>query len=414
VENETQTTPQEAATEVATVADLQLINQDLSGRYIITSDIDASNEQGFSPIGNADQPFTGTINGQGHTIKGLTINRKDSERVGLFGVVSGATISDIQLSNISVTGTSIVGELVGFSRNSTIQSVTCDGIVTAQGAGGLVGHCLDSKIQDCTANITVPSTSWGSGRICGGLVGAVEGSEILGSSAHGSINAEGKGSVGGLIAAGDIFSSGASVSQSTVRNCSSSTSVIADNRVGGLIGIARNILTENSIASGDVTATYSNAGGLIGTVDEKSTVKESTATGPVTSNQKCGGLIGTNFGMVRDSYSTSTVSAKQKVGGLVGQTRQEGRVSHTYATGTVEGNKSTGGLIGSGEQGTSVSESYWDFKSTGQSISAILPNAFALSTKQMTGEAAVENMDGFDFENTWQTTERYPILRDRL
>jgi hypothetical protein len=68
--------------------------------YVQTADIDASetstwnSSAGFSPIGNGTTPFKGTYNGQGHAIKGLTINRVSTDYVGLFGYMGNGGVVD--------------------------------------------------------------------------------------------------------------------------------------------------------------------------------------------------------------------------------------------------------------------------------------------------------------------------------
>jgi len=72
----------------------------------------------------------------------------------------------------------------------------------------------------------------------------------------------------------------------------------------------------------------------------------------------------------------------------------------------VTGNASVGGLVGRNRAGT-VTDSYWDINATGQKISA---GGKGLTTEEMTGSTARENMEGFDFGETWRPTEEYPRL----
>jgi hypothetical protein len=81
----------------------------LSGNYVLGADIAASgtstwnSNSGFSPIGT----FTGTFDGLGHTVTGLTISRSTTDYVGLFGLASSAaSIRNTGLVGGSVTGSS--------------------------------------------------------------------------------------------------------------------------------------------------------------------------------------------------------------------------------------------------------------------------------------------------------------------
>jgi len=110
-----------------TGSDLQGMNGTLSGNYALGANVNATTtaswnaSAGFDPIGDGTSNFTGAFDGLGHVITGLTINRPSEDNVGLFGAVSGVTISNIGLTGGSVIGNSLVGSLVGYaSTNTTI------------------------------------------------------------------------------------------------------------------------------------------------------------------------------------------------------------------------------------------------------------------------------------------------------
>ena len=88
---------------ITNVDELQAISSDLSGNYCLVNDLDAGSKTDFAPIGDT-QPFTGRLNGKGHTISNLTITSANSF-VGLFGLTDGAVITDLNLLNAKVTGT---------------------------------------------------------------------------------------------------------------------------------------------------------------------------------------------------------------------------------------------------------------------------------------------------------------------
>ena len=79
------------------VYDLQNINAKRDGRYILAGDIDATatthwnGGKGFAPLGGGGNKFTGRLDGAGHTLRGLYINRQVALKTGLFGTVKGAT-----------------------------------------------------------------------------------------------------------------------------------------------------------------------------------------------------------------------------------------------------------------------------------------------------------------------------------
>ena len=134
---------------VNTVHDLQNMQNYLSGAYALGRDIEAgataswNGGKGFAPIGtyySAD--FTGTFDGQGQTISNLFINRPASQFVGLFASNEfSATVRNLGLLNVSITGQSAVGGVVG-QNMGTITGVYISGSVTAtdSGAGGIVAY----------------------------------------------------------------------------------------------------------------------------------------------------------------------------------------------------------------------------------------------------------------------------------
>ena len=108
---------------------LQGIQGNLSGHYFLGANIDASatstwNSAGFTPIGNnSSANFTGSFDGGGHTISGLTINRPSTTCAGLFGATSStADIRNVGLVDGSVTGGSNVGSLVGNNQGRVTNS----------------------------------------------------------------------------------------------------------------------------------------------------------------------------------------------------------------------------------------------------------------------------------------------------
>ena len=132
---------------VNNVYDLQNMNNNKAGTYALGRDIDAgitstwNSGAGFQPIG-AGNSFTGNLDGQGHTISGLFINRTSVQNVALIGyLAAGGTVSNVGVIGASITGWEMVGGIVG-TNYGTVSNVYSSGSVTATsaGAGGLVGY----------------------------------------------------------------------------------------------------------------------------------------------------------------------------------------------------------------------------------------------------------------------------------
>jgi len=101
--------------------------------------------EGWMPIGTYtghydNKPFSGTFDGGGKTISNLTVNRSNTSYVGLFGFISGATVKNIGLENVDITGFNNVGGIVGAADyNSSITNCYSTGTVGATGLTGYVG-----------------------------------------------------------------------------------------------------------------------------------------------------------------------------------------------------------------------------------------------------------------------------------
>ena len=134
--------------------------------YIQTANIDAfstsswDSNEGFSRIGNNSTKFTGSYDGDGYTVNGLRIARSSTHYIGLFGITDGATIQDLGVTNVNITGYHYVGGLVGIVQgNSTVSNCYSTGSVTSTGSyiGGLAGEVKGSStVSKCysTGSVT--------------------------------------------------------------------------------------------------------------------------------------------------------------------------------------------------------------------------------------------------------------------
>ena len=116
----------------------------------------------WTPIGtDYDNAYTGTFDGGGHTITGLTITTKD-QFVGLFGYLNRAgTVKNVVMEGIQITsnhGSSQAGGVVGFSRG-TIENCSVSGSVSGTVyVGGVVGAQWGGSITGCSSSATVKGT----------------------------------------------------------------------------------------------------------------------------------------------------------------------------------------------------------------------------------------------------------------
>ena len=161
-----------AQTEISDEAGLKAMSNNLAGSYVLTQDITLSGE--LTPIGTADAPFTGTLNGNGHTIKGLSITTKKDD-LGFFGYTSTATITNVRFVGAKVLGDHQAGIVAGQAIGSTISNVLVAGYVTGYDhVGAIVGDAKGSAadgqfttISDCVSLAGALSTTYQAGGIAG-------------------------------------------------------------------------------------------------------------------------------------------------------------------------------------------------------------------------------------------------------
>lgn len=169
---------------------LQEMQDDLDAHYALYADINCSvsaewNEgAGFIPIGDCWGPgFAGSLDGRGHVISDLFINRPTTDRQALFGCTNdGATIQNVGLQNVDITGQryagGIVGVLVGANSSITnsyatgeIKLVQGEVVGSGQFAGGIASGLEDGSqiINSYSAADIVTSyqDAWGEGGIAG-------------------------------------------------------------------------------------------------------------------------------------------------------------------------------------------------------------------------------------------------------
>ena len=200
--------------QIATAEQLDKVREDLTACYVLTEDIDLSGYENWEPIGvfqslsdapedaeipHPDYAFTGSFDGQGHTISNLTVKSEIPMGVGLFGCASGtekgpAYIGNFMLENVNVTGFYLVGGAVGLQFMncpvSDIHLIGDNSLSGNQGIGGIVGTGFD-LISNCTATADIIVA--GDGGACAGLIagGTTMSSLVNCEAVDGSLTAEG-------------------------------------------------------------------------------------------------------------------------------------------------------------------------------------------------------------------------------
>ncbi len=282
--------------------------------FELTEDIDLGGKE-WTPIGETVADlimggheyfvFSGNFDGNGYTIKNLTIGTETSpysgDVCGLFGATSG-TIEDVVLENVSINyvggnhssgyGFRMGGALVGYSMGDIVNCTVIgldmkagsDGsYVALNSIGGLVG------IQD---GDTTVSHSRVSGKIeestkkgnVGGFVGTLaKGSSAKYCGADVSVEVTGNGrgiAVGGFVGIGN----GVTIDETLIENCYATGNITGAEYAGGFVGNISGLNISNCYAKGDVSNCFVGAS-FLGTDAASNnyygTVKNCYATGLV-------------------------------------------------------------------------------------------------------------------------------------
>ena len=300
--------------------------EDLSTSCTLAANLDLTDTE-WTPVGkDYDNPYTGTFDGAGHTLTGLTINQSEANYIGLFGAIGeGGTVKKLKLTSVAIKGHNWVGAVAG-SNSGIIENCSAAGDITGSSGevGGIAGF-NDGIITNCSAasNVTGDRT-----------VGGITGYQFNGTTTGCSATAEITGGdwVGGII--------GYQI-DGTTADCHSSATVKGRYKVGGVIG---QIETENKKAvliacssTGDVTSTsntsYSWVGGVMGAASRNSSIIACYSTGKVTGSRYTGGVVGGYPGSITACYWSGENTNGVGGGESSGATKVENDITWQTAAG---------------------------------------------------------------------------------
>ena len=279
--------------------------------FELTEDIDLGGKE-WTPVGETlimggheYFVFSGNFDGNGYTIKNLTIGTETSpysgDVCGLFGATSG-TIEDVVLENVSINyvggnqssgyGFRMGGALVGYSMGDIVNCTvigldmkagsdgsyvalnSIGGLVGIQDGGTTVSHSrVSGKIEESTKQGNV-----------GGFVGTlVKGSSAKYCGADVSVEVTGNGrgiAVGGFVGIGN----GTTTDETLIENCYATGNITGAEYAGGFVGNISGLNISNCYAKGDVSKCFVGAS-FMGTDAASNnyygTVKNCYATGLV-------------------------------------------------------------------------------------------------------------------------------------
>ncbi|MCD8132734.1 MAG: hypothetical protein LUE19_02635, partial [Clostridiales bacterium] len=325
----------------------QMVNYGYVGSCArLMSDVTVTPDTGFEGIGTLVNPYTGTFDGNGHTV---TLSLSTDSAAGFFAFVSGAMVG-----NLTVAGT----------VETTVNTYGCAGLVSYVTEGGVT-------IDSCVNKADVTGVGY-----VGGLVGRTAGSasDLVDVTVTDSINE------------GDITSTG--------------------NYAGGIAASIYSGSITDSANEGDITSTVNYAGGIAASVNSGS-ITGCMNAGTVTGTGYKGGIVGyaycsTESLVVSQCGNDGAVTGSGNyTGGVAGYARcgSSGALSmdSLYNAGAVTGNSYTGGVIGRSNVGISNAYNVGAVTGTASSTGGIIGNNFGsgkvLSNAYNAGEVACISSD---------------------
>ena len=231
-------------------------------------------EVSWTPIGNSDNMYQGTFDGNGKIIRNLYIN-DISENIGItcdagfFGYATGGSIKNITFDKAKVNSIGSLcntGILAGFAGSCMIENIKTLASCSVEGnfyTGGIAGRAM-GNILNCENRAAVKGNA-----SVGGIAAEYKGKDnsITSCSNYGAVTSTSS-EVGGMVGSFEI---------GTIQNCANYGDIAGRNFVGNLIGNAQRCNLNNVLGTGNVTATSDtkSAGLLVGCIDNSS----STASG---------------------------------------------------------------------------------------------------------------------------------------
>ena len=315
----------------------------ISGK--LTANIDLTSVESWTPMGSLKQPFTGSFDGDGHSITGMSITFDSDDKsigapyLGLFGYVKGTADKKAEIKKLTLTGKLNITENY---RNSYAYS------------GGLVGGAEYVSFTDVTTDVTVTAKQgtapypWS---YVGGFAGTVKNADFLRCVNNGSVTSD-----------GDYVSGFVPKSETTTYTaCANNGAITGRTKIGGLGAEVKSTKVVDSCNTGAIgLIAYGTGkqaiGGLFAEIRYGSSITRSYNSGAVTGDCYVGGLVGsvgsssdaTNGpSYIVNSYNSGAITGHSDkyycgIGGLVGKldasssrVYEQSYVHNCYNTGTV-------------------------------------------------------------------------------
>lgn len=308
------TTPEQLSSELAIANDFLT--------YQLTADLDYSAVRDFTPIEN----FTATLDGNGHSISGLTISTRE-QNIGFFGELKG-TVNNLNFDGASIT-------VSGESKNI--------GIIAGKNLGAITQCMVGGKV-DARYSENV-------GGVCGWNAKKVD-------------NCTNNAEVIGSISVGGIF--GYANSRDVMNMLTNDGSVSGNRHIGGVAGVIENGQLTVAVNNGIVTAKKEICGGVIGKISNAECSDARNNMDISCDADYVGGIFGSCYKTKSSTLKNiGNVKGGNYVGGFFGKVETD-NMAGMHNVVNVTGNAYVGGIAGKAiaivldmkNSGTILSEGY--------------------------------------------------------
>lgn len=261
----------------------------------------------LEPFAVGGTPFSGNFDGNGHAVSNLTIKQSTGSQLGLFGTLDGAKIEDLVLKNVTIDcpNSTDVGALAGKMTNGTTIFKVRIASGTIKGQGDL-----------------------------GGIVGSSEGAGTISNCVNNATVTSNEGNAGGIAGSVTGRTSGTTMDISSCENTgavSASSSIDTFGGFGGIVGRAINSVNVTSCENAaPITASSSVAGGIVGVIDASDGSSSPTIVGCRNGdkanvnggkNGTAGGIVGSVVDaatITKNINTASTITGDSYAAGIVG------------------------------------------------------------------------------------------------
>ena len=190
----------------------------------------------WKPIGNEDNIYTGSFDGQNHQVSGLFMDDSNAFLAGLFGYVYKNTIKNVGVVSSYIKGESDVGGVVGFMEEATVENCYNTGTVIGdECVGGVVAIQAYGLVTECYNTGSISGINY-----VGGIVGTKYAGDIKYCYNTGTVSGDSR--VGGIVGENRVC----------VKNCYNVGTVSGSYFVGGIVGESGT----GSVSSFEITACY--------------------------------------------------------------------------------------------------------------------------------------------------------------